>query len=133
MGNTSPQKQKKIKNVLPQTAEEKKEMKKPHIVKPCPEMYHFNYIECASKLANSMSTVHVDFQKHSLSVMAHMRALSSPLKSSQPRNHSTSFVYANAVRMARFAIINTKNTSASNFDFPFTYYDNIRSYFKTIV
>lgn len=38
MGNTSPQKQRKIKNVLPQTPEEKKEMKRPHIVKPCPDM-----------------------------------------------------------------------------------------------
>lgn len=41
MGNAEPEpdRQRTIKNMLPRTDEEKKLMKKPYIVKPCPDMY----------------------------------------------------------------------------------------------
>jgi hypothetical protein len=41
MGNVEPEpeRQKIIKNLFPKTDEEKKMMKKPYIVKPCPDMY----------------------------------------------------------------------------------------------
>jgi hypothetical protein len=87
MGNTSSQKQRKIKNVLPQTEEEKKEMKKPHIVKPCPEMYPFSHIECDSKLVRSTNIVPVGCPRASLSVTARMRAPSSLPLSLRQRNH----------------------------------------------
>jgi hypothetical protein len=39
MGNSgSASNQKNLKNVLPVTDEQKRKMKRPHIVKPCPDM-----------------------------------------------------------------------------------------------
>lgn len=117
MGNTTSQKQRKIKNVLPQTEEEKKEMKKPHIVKPCPEMYPFNHIECDSKLENSTTIVVVVCQRVSLSVTGRMRGLNLLLLSSRQLSHWIFFVSAREAKRALFVITSTRSTSVSSFDF----------------
>lgn len=121
MGNTSSQKQKKIKNVLPQTAEEKREMKRAHIVKPCPEMYHLCQIECGWKWESNMSTVLADCRNLNLSVTARTRALSSHPSSSRPLNLLISCVCASAVRMAHSVTMSIKSILASSFDFSLTY------------
>ena len=117
MGNTSSQKQRKIKNVLPQTEEEKKEMKKPHIVKPCPEMYPFNHIECGSKSERSTSIVPAGCPRVSLSVTGHTRGPSSPQSSLPQRSHSTFCACVKEARTARFATMSTRSISVSSFDF----------------
>jgi|688.fasta_scaffold963960_1 hypothetical protein len=87
-------------------------MKKPHIVKPCPEMYPPCHIECDLKLENNMNTAAADCRKHSPSVMDRIKALNLRLSSSQLRNPSIFFASVNAARMDRFVIMSIKNTSA---------------------
>ena len=91
-------------------------MKKPYIVKPCPEMYRPYHIECDLKLESSISIAVADCPRHSPSVTDLIKAPNLHQSSSQQRNHSTFYAFANAARMDPSAIMNTKNISASSFD-----------------
>lgn len=71
-----------ITKMFPHTEIEKKAMKKPYIVKPCPLMYTSIYLECNFKSENNTATVHAASQKPNPSATVHTSVqISLPLNS----------------------------------------------------
>jgi len=96
--------QAKAANKFPQTEDDKKNMTQPYAVEKCPKQYITPHLESNSKKAKSTITALAGYLRTNRSAMEHIKALNSPLSSSQPLRKITICVNAVEAKISPFAM-----------------------------
>ena len=100
-------------NKLPETEEDKQNMKQPYAAAKCPNKYISLYAESRSSPERIIGTAHAAFPKINRSVMGRIRALPSSLKSSRLTRSRHGSVCADSPRTSPSV---TELTNSSNSD-----------------